>query len=86
MPAASTRLRSASCFSLQHEHHPLHFLLGLLLRLDGELQRVGQLQVAQQHVLHDDAARRDLAPRPPVSRAQWSRGHPSSTMTRCCRR
>ena len=48
--------------ALQHELHPLRFLLRLLLGLDGVLQRFGQLQVAQQDVLDDDAARRDLAP------------------------
>ena len=45
---------------LQHELHPLRFLLRLLLGLDGLLERVGQLQVAQQHVLDHDAARLHL--------------------------
>ena len=51
--------------ALQHELHPLRFLLRLLFRLDSVLQRVGELQVAQQDVLDDDAARLHLAPAGP---------------------
>jgi hypothetical protein len=41
---------------------PLRFLLGLLLGLDRVLQRLGQLQIAEQDVLHDHASRCDLSP------------------------
>jgi len=41
---------------LQHEVHALRVLLGLLLGLDGRLERRRQPDVAEQHVLDDDAA------------------------------
>src|SRR6266542_427671 len=48
-------------FALEHELHSLRFLLRLLLRFDRVLQGVGKLEVAQEDVFHDDAARRHLS-------------------------
>src|SRR6266571_5454964 len=46
---------------LENERHPQRVLLRLLLRLDRLLEHRRELDVAQQHVLDDDAARTQLA-------------------------
>ena len=47
-------------FFLQDEVHAQSILLGLLLRFDRTLQHGGQLDIAEQHVFHNDSARRKL--------------------------
>src|SRR5262245_22944384 len=47
--------------ALKHKLHALRFLLRLLLRFDRMFQGIRELQVAQQHILNDDTARRDIS-------------------------
>ena len=84
MPCASTRLRSDFLLlALEHELHALRFLLRLLLGFDGVLERVRQLQVPQQDVFDDDAARLHLSPaRPPESAGPCPRARPSRASCR----